>query len=124
VSGIGEDRMVVDNLLYSVCVGGLWEGLPSCKGGLGYYPLKFFEFTDAKSCILAHFDIKNYLLQTPQCSRKKNDLLQSSSSDHSLKLSQKLRRIEAHPPHTKIIGRIYPCILWNRRRVQLPSGYS
>jgi hypothetical protein len=43
-----------------------------------------FEFTDAKSCILVHSDIKNYLLQTHQCSRKEKDLLQRSSSAWSL----------------------------------------
>jgi hypothetical protein len=42
----------------------------SREAGSGVSPRKNFEFTDVKSCILAHFDSKNYLLQTHQCSRK------------------------------------------------------
>jgi hypothetical protein len=54
-----------------------------------YHPEKRFEFTEANSCILAQFDIKSYLQQTHQCSRKKKDLLQRSSSGPS-NWSQKL----------------------------------
>jgi hypothetical protein len=87
-------------------VGWVSEGVaPSRKGGSGVSPRKIFEFTDAKSCILAHFDIKNYLLQTHQCSRKEKDLLQRSSSGPSLKLEPKTWGIEAHPsPAPKLLG--------------------
>jgi hypothetical protein len=56
-----------------------------------------FEFKDANVCILAHFDIKIYLLQTLQCSRQEKDLLQRSSSGPSLKLEPKTLGIETHP---------------------------
>jgi hypothetical protein len=73
--------------------GGSRKGIaPSRKEGLGVSPRKFFEFTDAKSYTLAHFDIKNYLLQMRQCSGKEKDPLQrrSSIAGQSLKLEPKI----------------------------------
>lgn len=96
--------------------------LPPVKGVRGWNPGKIFEFTDAESCILVHFYIKNYLLPTHQRSRKDKYLLQRtehSSSDTALNLEPKTWGMEAHPsPHgrTQINGAVCPsCIPRNRR---------
>jgi hypothetical protein len=66
------------------------EGRPRGWVTGGDCPPKFSELANAKSSILAHSDVKNYLLQTHQCSRKEKDLLQRSTSDPPLKLEPKI----------------------------------
>jgi hypothetical protein len=80
-----------------------------------YHPRKVFEYTDAKSYILAHFDIKNYLLRTSVAEVKK--ICCSGAALVFLSdWSQKLDGIEAHPsPHPNYWG-IYPLHPHRNRR--------